>query len=160
LTGGPGKTIAHARAVLAEQRHQKEIQKLQQQLNACHTNFAKAWQEINELTKEPRRMTREVCAQDIVHSPSDRICLDILKNHARHPNVRRYSMDTLTFTQEVQTIFPHALDFIRHVLPLPGESLINSKFANKRRCLSEGLQDLDRIGELIPISDAGGSRPF
>jgi hypothetical protein len=60
-------------------------------------------------------------------------------------------METLAWAEQLHDISPKALDFIRRVLPLPSEQLMNSKFTKSRGILSDALQDSDRIGALIAL---------
>jgi hypothetical protein len=88
---------------------------------------------------------------DPFRSPAQRICLDILKNHGRHPKGRRYSIDTFIWAQKIHAACPAARDTARRVLPLPGEFLLNLRSARDRRFVSGALQDESRIGEVIEL---------
>jgi hypothetical protein len=101
----------------------KRIQKLEHRLQAYRLNLQKAQDKIQRLTALLSEMLQEVLNLNSSQSLSDRIYYDFVKNHGRHPNRCRYSLETLIWTQEIHPIFPAALDLIRRALPLPGEPL-------------------------------------
>jgi hypothetical protein len=114
-------------------------------------NLQKAQYKIHRRTTEIRQAMQDVSNLDLSQSPSERIYLDIVNNHGHHPNGPRHSMDPLIWAQEVHAASPAALDTLRRVLPLPGESLFNSRFARNRRFVSGALQDDSRIGEVTEL---------
>jgi hypothetical protein len=59
------------------------------------------------------------------------------------------SIETLVWAQQLDAISPAALEFVRHVLPLPGENLLNSRFAEDRTVISATLQGAEPVRELI-----------
>jgi hypothetical protein len=127
------------------------IQKLEHQRQAYRLNLQKTQDRIHRLTAEIRQAMQEMSNRDPSQSQAERIYLDIVKNLGRHPNGRRYSIDTLTWAQEIQAASPAVLDTPRRVLPLTGESLLNSWFARNRRFVPAVLQDDRRIGEVIEL---------
>jgi hypothetical protein len=144
-------STAAGRQALHERRNAECMRNLRQQLNASRTNLTKAQRKIQELTKQVADLMREQSFKDLTQSPYDRIYLDILKNRSRKPNGRRYSIETLLWTEEIHAVSPQALQVVRKVLDLPCESLLNSKFTRSRRIVSDALQDSNRIGELIDL---------
>jgi hypothetical protein len=53
--------------------------------------------------------------------------------------------------REIYEISPRALDVTRKVLHLPSKRLVEAKFVERPRCISEALLDADKMDELIRI---------
>jgi hypothetical protein len=82
---------------------------------------------------------------------SGRIDHEVIKNHSRPPNRRRYSIETLVAGQELHAISPPALHLVRQVFRLPRDSLLNSWFAKQPRVIADAFQDSPRLEELIAL---------
>jgi uncharacterized coiled-coil protein SlyX len=74
-----------ARAGLQHRRDQDHLRTLQQRLNACQTNIAKAQQTIQALSKQLAEKLQDESNQNLTHSVSDRIYFDLVDNHGRAP---------------------------------------------------------------------------
>jgi hypothetical protein len=140
-----------ARLERQRQRHVDEVERFKRQIQCYELNLRKAHCAIDDLKKRLAKALAEASDQDLMQSPSERIYLDIVKNHGREPEGRRYSMETLVWTEELHSISAAALRHVRAVLPLPGESLLNSRFAKQRRLLSNALMDIARLPELMDL---------
>jgi hypothetical protein len=151
-------SAAFARKCRQEHRQAEQRKNLQQQVNAYRMNLQLAENKIEELKKELAAAMRERDYQNLIQTPAERIYLDILKNHGRDPHGRRYCVETLAWAEEIHMISPQALEVVGKVIPVPSESLINSKFTKTRQVISDALQDSDRLGELINLWDQSGAR--
>jgi hypothetical protein len=60
-------------------------------------------------------------------------------------------VETLAWSREIRDISPRAWEIVRRVLPLPGDRLLLSKFANARAVISSALLDLDEMEALIDL---------
>jgi hypothetical protein len=136
---------------IQEWRDRQHQQKLQWELNAARTNLKAAEKQISDLKMQLAAKIQEQAIKDLTQSPAERVMLDIIKNYGRPPNGRRYCIDTLAWTEEIHASSAHTLEIVRKVIPLPTERLLNSKFTQDRRLVSDALQNSDRIGELITI---------
>jgi DNA repair ATPase RecN len=76
-------------------RDLERIQKLEDQFQAYCLKLQNAQSKIHQFTAEIRQATQEMLNLDHPQSPAERSYLDVFKNHGRHPNARRYSIDTL-----------------------------------------------------------------
>jgi hypothetical protein len=86
-----------------------------------------------------------------LQTPADRIFLGIARNRTRHPNGRRYSVETLAWSREIHDISPRPWEIVRRVLPLPGDHLLLSKFADTQAVIASALLDLDEMEGLIDL---------
>jgi Na+/phosphate symporter len=141
-----------------EKRDREHMKSLRQQLNAYQTNLQRAETKIAELEKQLAAAMRDRENQNLTQTPAERVYLDIIKNHGRDPHGRRYCVETLAWAEEIHTISPHALEVVGKVISVPSETLINSKFAQTRRVMSEALQDSERMHELIDLWNQSGAR--
>lgn len=126
------------------------ISVLKAQLRANQTNLKRANATIQRLEAELSDLREEQTSLRPFTSPADRILADILENAQRHPNGRRYSLETLIWGRRVHDISPHAWRAVRKVLPLPGKRLLLAKFTETKG-ISDALIDSGRIGELIDL---------
>jgi hypothetical protein len=88
-----------ARMARDRRRGFERAEQLENQLKAYRMNFSRAQEIIRALTKQFADQLDQASSQDFTQSPSQRIYLDILRNHDRHPNGRRYSVETLVWAQ-------------------------------------------------------------
>lgn len=88
---------------------------------------------------------------DPLHSPSDRIFLDIFQNREREAHGRRYSPETLRWAWAIYGVSPKAWEIIRQALPLPCERVLQGHFSASGAVISAALVDVDRVGELIRL---------
>jgi hypothetical protein len=65
------------------------------QLQAYRLNLQKAQDKIHRLTAEIRQAMQDALNLNPSQSPAEHVSLDVVKNHGRHPNGRRYPIDTL-----------------------------------------------------------------
>jgi hypothetical protein len=90
---------APARKAL-HRHHDDRVKLLKQLLNAYQTNYTKAQATIDSLTKQLGAALREQSNNDMMISHSERVYLDIIKNHGRAPLARRYCVDPLAWAEE------------------------------------------------------------
>jgi hypothetical protein len=127
------------------------VTKLEKQIKNLTTDLQAAKARLAHLSDKLMRAIDDASADDPTQTPAQGIYLDVITNQGRHPNGRRYSIDTLVWAQQLHAISPSALDHVRAVFPLPGESLINARFAQNRRAVSAALQDMARVSEVIAL---------
>jgi hypothetical protein len=124
---------AAARTALHARQSANRIKTLQQQLNAYQTNLHKAQDHIQERIKQFAITMRDQSSKDSTQTPSERIYLDIIRNHGRDSHARRYCIETLAWAEEMHAISPKALEVVGKVISVPSEALLSSKFAQNRR---------------------------
>jgi hypothetical protein len=87
-----------------------------------------------------------VSVEDSHQSRFERTYSDILRNDGQNPRRRRYSLKTLLWTRENDLKSPEAWGVMRRVFPLPGPSLLLSKYVETGPVISEAVEDEDRAG--------------
>jgi hypothetical protein len=142
-------SAASRAAALARQR--QHIRSLECQINGYKGKLAQLDEKISRLTSELHVALTTRSQENPTQSPAERIYTDILRNHGRPPQGHRYSLETLLRAREIHSVSPQAWRLIRDVLPLPGESLLFSKFTECRRIISHALQDAKRVPELLDL---------
>jgi hypothetical protein len=141
---------AECRAARLLKFNADRIRELQQQIFAYTLNLSQARYKIAMLEFQIAEEIEIMATLHPLQFPADRIFLDIARNRTRHPNGRRYSVETLAWSRKIHDISPRAWE-IRRVLPLPGNRLLLSKFADARAVISSALLDLDEIKALINL---------
>jgi hypothetical protein len=127
------------------------ILELQQQISAYTLNLSQARHKIAMFESQIAEEIETIATLHPPQSPANQIFLDIARNRTRHPNGRRYSVETLAWSREIHDISPQAWEIVRRVLPLPGDRLLLSKFADARVVIATALLDLDEMEALIDL---------
>jgi hypothetical protein len=127
------------------------IRKFQQQISACALNLGHLRYEIAMLESQIAEEIETMATLHPLQSPANRILLDSARNRTRHPNWRRYSVETLAWSREIHEISPRAWEIVHRVPALPGERLLLSKFADARAVISSAFLDLDEMEALIDL---------
>jgi hypothetical protein len=80
---------------------------------------------------------------DPLHSPADRIFLEIIRNREWEGHGKRSSRETLPRVWVIHEQSPAALEMVLQVLSLLCERLLQSHFARTGTMLSQALADVD-----------------
>ena len=81
-------------AARRQQAQEDRIQRLEQQVRGYELQLSRATRKIGILTAQLAPEMQDDLASDPLHSPCDRIFLDIVQNREREVHGRRYSLET------------------------------------------------------------------
>jgi PIN domain nuclease of toxin-antitoxin system len=104
---------AISRFAAQRKRQHARLQELQQQINAYKGKLPQALNAVANLSVQLQRAMRQASTTDQFQSPSERIYIDIIRNHGRELNGRRYSLETLLWARERDSISPQVWRVVR-----------------------------------------------
>jgi hypothetical protein len=142
-----------SRAAAQQKRQHARIQELRQQINGYKVKFQHILNAVADLQVQFQRVMKQASTTDPCQSHSKRIDIDIVRNHGREPNGRRYSLETLLSARELHSISPQVWRVVRRVLPLPSASLFHMRYAETGRIITDALQDDCLIDEVLNLSE-------
>jgi hypothetical protein len=131
------------------QAKRTEIWTLHQQLRSYALHLQAAQQKITHLPTELADARQHDAKTNPLHTPGDRIFLDLLQNRTRPKTGRRYSPETFRWAWAVHQVSPAAWALVHDALPVPCERWLRLHFAETGIILAEALTDLGRVGELV-----------
>jgi hypothetical protein len=88
------------------------IRELQRQISADTLNISRARRKGAMLESQIAEEIEAMATLHPLQSPADRIFLEITRNRTRHPNGRRYSVETLAWSREIHDISPRACEIV------------------------------------------------
>jgi hypothetical protein len=125
------------------------IRFLEQRIRDCELQLQKSSDKIEDLTARLAGKLESEAATNPFLSLLYYIFHDIVRNHSRPKNGRRYSPATLRWAWSVHEASPKAWSIIRKGLHLPCDALLRIHFARTEVVLWEGLVDREGVGELV-----------
>jgi hypothetical protein len=93
----------------------------------------------------------ESCASLQDSTPINIIFGDLCHNYRVDPHGQRYSIDTISWSREIQDLSPVAYEIVCAILPLPSERLLRMEFLNCKLRVQQFLTNLSSIDEMLRV---------
>jgi hypothetical protein len=125
-----------------------EITTSRQQLNGHRTAIKRQKERIENLRQQLLQATASSHAEGGDASP-DRILADIARNKLLRANGRRYSLNTLPWTNEIFTTLPAAYRTVRAIVLISSEEPFRKRFLDFKLGVRHTLTDVLCVDGLI-----------